>query len=407
MSESIIADRIRELRHRHAMTQEELAENAGLSLAVIKKIEQGGSARMETLHKIARVFGVVTVTFTAAASPEPQETTLDDMVLAEIRSAINPGASFSGPIYGLTDAGEPDLARLRRAIRKAAAAYHDDLYDDLAGMTPALIRSAHHHVAAFDSGEDHREALRLRADITGMAGRYLIQVRAHDLALIALKDSLRDAMEIGDIPLAASSVASQAWALLRQGRFGEAVQISTTVADEIEPKMSKATPEQLSAWGELMLRAAAAAVRNNRYDDAREYAAVAQGAGTRLQREHHDMPGHRGFGPVTAGVIGPEIEVLADNPDAALRLAQRLPRDAGNAESSTWNRHRLDLARAHTKTGNADKATEIMTSLRRQHPEWLRYQQYGRDIVREILGTRHRIPTEQQRHLADFMNVEG
>jgi hypothetical protein len=71
----------------------------------------------------------------------------------------------------------------------------------------------------------------------------------------------------------------------------------------------------------------------------------------------------------------------ADNPDRALQLAQQVPRTVGRTNASTWNRHRLDLANAHISLGNADKATEILTSLRKAHPGWLRYQQYGRDFV--------------------------
>ncbi|MEV5707271.1 helix-turn-helix transcriptional regulator [Actinoallomurus sp. NPDC052274] len=408
MRESIIADRVRELRRRRGQSQEELAEVSGVSYAVIKKIEQGGNVRMETLHKIAKAFGVVTVYLVAPSSPEPTEAAVDDLVLAEMRSAIHPPVSITGhPIFGLTEAGAPDLAGLRRAVNNVATAYHADRYDDLAGAMPALVRSAHHHVEAFDTGDEQNEAVRLRADITGLAGRYLIQIRAHDLALIALQTSLRDAIKIGDTPLAAAAVSSQAWAMLRQGRLGEAEQLCVKTADEIEPKMSTATPDQLSSWGWLLARAAAAASRNNRPREAREYAAVARTAGARLEHEHEDLAGHHNFGPVSAAVMGPEIEILADQPDAALRLANQIPRDAGRANTSTWNRHLLDVANAHVATGNADKATDIMDALRRQHPEWLRYQQYGRDVTRSILSKRPRMPNEAQRQLAEFMNVEG
>lgn len=407
MSESSTADRCRELRRRRGMTQEELAEKAGVSVASVRKLEQGGQVRMETLHKLARALGVVTVTFVSPTSPEPQETSLDEMALADMRSAIHPPISLKGqPIFGLTPTGQPDLTLLRRAVRSVAVAFERSRYDDLAGILPALVRSAHHHVEAFDSGRDHEEALRLRADITQVAGRYLITIRAHDLALISLQTSLRDALEIGDMPIAAAAVSSQAWAMLRQGRLSEVEQLSVMTADEIEPKMSTATADQVASWGKLLLKAAAAATRNNRTDEAREYASVARSAGARVEQET-DWAGYMSFGPITAGVAGPEIELIAGRPDAALRLAGRIPRDAGRASGSTWSRHLLDIARAHVGVGNPDRATEIMTGLRKKHPEWLRYQQPARDAVREILATRPRMPNEQQRILADFMDVEG
>jgi transcriptional regulator with XRE-family HTH domain len=389
------------------LTQEELAEASGLSPAVIRKIEQGGTGRMETYHQLARALGVQTVWFVTPGSPEPTEATVDDVVLADMRSAINPPIGLSGkPLYGTADGDQPDLPRLGRAAASVAAAYHADRYDDLATMMPGLVKSAHHHVDAYDTGDQHREALRLRADITGLAGRYLIQIRAHDLALIALHASLRDALQIGDDGLAAAAVSSQAWAMLRQGRLTEVERLCADTADQIEPRMSKATPDQLGGWGYLLLRAAGAASRNNRASEAREYALTASTASARLGRQHEDLAGHISFGPLTTELHRAEIELLDDKPDQALNIARDLPRGVGSVHASTWDRHRLDRARAQTRTGNAEGATQTMHEIRRDHPAWLRYQQYGRDITREILRSRPRMPSEEMLSLADFMEVE-
>ncbi|CNE33691.1 anaerobic benzoate catabolism transcriptional regulator [Mycobacterium tuberculosis] len=407
MQDASISDRVRELRRRRGMTQEELAERAHLSLAVIKKLEQGGTCRMETYHQLARALGVTTVWFAAAGSPEPAEATVDEVVLADMRSAINPPIGLTGrPLYGTADGDHPNLGRLGGAVAAVAAKYHADAYDDLAQFMPALVRSAHHHVDVHDTGDERREALRLRADILGLAGRYLIQVRAHDLALIALHASLRDAVEIGDIPLAAASVSSQAWAMLRQGRFAEVERLCVDTAGHIEPKMSKASPDELSGWGYLLLRAASAASRNNRADEAREYVRAAGAAGARLGRQHEDLAGHVAFGPLTPALMGPEIELLDGHPDRALDLARDVPRDVGIGNTSGWDRHRLDIARAKAQTGDPEKATEIIQTIRAEHPAWLRYQQYGRDITREVLETRPRMPSQAMLDLADFMGIE-
>lgn len=390
------------------MTQEELAERSGLSLAVVKKIEQGGTARMETYHKLARALKVRTVWFVSASSPEPTEAVVDDMVLADMRAAINPPMGLAGkPVYGTADADLVDLRSLGEAVSAVAAAYHADRYDDIAQMMPALVRSAHHHVDYYDAdGPDRLEALRLRADITGLTGRYLIQVRAHDLALIALHASLRDALEIGNTPLAAAAVCSQAWAMMRQGRLSEVEQLCVATADQIEPRISKATPDELCGWGYMFLRAAAAAARNNRMEEAREYVSVATTAGTRLGRQHQDLAGHKAFGPMNGALLAVEVEMLDDRPDRALELAREVPRDAGAGNTSGWDRHRLDLAAAHLRTGQVEKAEEILTAVRREHPHWMRYQQYARDIVRELRDARPRMPSQRTRDLAEFMGIQ-
>lgn len=82
---------------------------------------------METLHKLARALGVVTVTFVSPTSPEPREEPIDEMVLTEMRSAIRPPVGLAGrALYDTVD-DEPDLPRLQQAISAVSAAYQRDV----------------------------------------------------------------------------------------------------------------------------------------------------------------------------------------------------------------------------------------------------------------------------------------
>ncbi|MEV4472785.1 helix-turn-helix domain-containing protein [Nonomuraea sp. NPDC049504] len=398
--------RLRELRRRRGLTQEDLAEAAGLSLPVIKKIEQGGSARMETYRAIAKVLGVQTVWFVSAGSPRPSVDTGDDTVLTEMRAALIPPIGFNGsPIIGTADHDDVALPRLIDAAAAVNRAYHADRYDDLAHLLPALVRSAHYHVARFNDGAERTRAYKVRSAVLGLAGRYLIQIRAHDLALMTLQEAARDAIAAGDQALAASAISSQAWAMLRQGRFDEVEQLCARAADQIEPKMSQATPDELAAWGWMLMRASAGAIRNNRPEEATEYLALAKTAGARLGREH-DLGGQKAFGPLTVALLEPENAMIEGRPDKALEAMNDLPRDVGHTNASTLNRAKLDRARALVRVGDTDQATEVMTGLRRMHPEWLQYQQAGRDVAREIIESRTRMPSNEQRELADFLGID-
>ncbi|SDG68113.1 hypothetical protein SAMN05421505_106240 [Sinosporangium album] len=372
---------------------------------MVKKIERGGSARLETLHQLARALGVVTLTFVGPTSPEPKEDN-DDAVLADLRSAISPPMGLTGrPIYGSADDEELDLEHLAKAVKLAERAYRTNRYDDLASFLPSLVRSAHHHVDghSMDQGQTHREALQLRADVVGLAGRYLIQIRAHDLALVALHASLRDALEIDDAARAAAAVSGQAHAMLRQGRLAEVEILCAEAAMQLEPRLSKATPAQLSAWGWMLLRASAAAARNNRPHEAAEYQGMAAAAAAPLRREHPTVD-QKSFGPATVALKAVENHLVSGAPDKALALASTLSRTEDLTDEE-WNRHLLDRARAHVQTGNAEEATEVLVELRRRSPQWLRYQQLGRDTLRDVLATRARKLTEQQRALADHMGI--
>lgn len=401
-----VADRLRELRWRRGLSQEELAAKAELSVDVIRKLERGGTARMETYSALARALGVVTLVFVTPGSPEPQThgSPQHDIALADIRSAINPAAGLDGKLLRHIGADTPDLDMLTQAANVLGAAYHADEYDKVARLSPAVVRSAHLHVAELD-GREQEQAQRLRADALNVVGRYLIQVREHDLALIALRDSLNDAVAVGDEVLAAAAISSQAWALMRQGRFAEVEEVCAASADRVEPRLSKATPDQLSAWGWLLLRASAASARNNKPDKAREYLRFAHLAASPLPEETPVQGGHARWGPVTVGTKGPEMELVAGAPDTALRLSEGIPRDAGETMRSDWHRHRTDVAKAKVMTGDVDGATGILTELRLEAPEWLRYQQSARDTASDILASRGKMPTQEQRDLADFLGV--
>ncbi|WP_236245043.1 helix-turn-helix domain-containing protein [Streptomyces sp. CC210A] len=62
-------DRLRLVRLSRGLTQEGLAERSGLSLGVVKKIERGGSARLETYHALARALNVRTSALLEASGP--------------------------------------------------------------------------------------------------------------------------------------------------------------------------------------------------------------------------------------------------------------------------------------------------------------------------------------------------
>ncbi|MEO3794643.1 hypothetical protein ABGB14_30900 [Nonomuraea sp. B10E15] len=309
------------------------------------------------------------------------------------------------PVIGTADHDDVALPRLIDAAAAVNRAYHADRYDDLAHLLPALVRSAHYHVARFDDGAERTQAHKVRSAVLGLAGRYLIQIRAHDLALMTLQEATRDAIAAGDRALAASAISSQAWAMLRQGRFDEVEQLCARAADQIEPKMSQATPDELAAWGWILMRASAGAIRNNRPEEANEYLTLAKTAGARLGREH-DLGGQKAFGPLTVALLEPENAMIEGRPDKALEVMDDLPRDVGRTNASTLNRAKLDRARALVRVGDTDQATEVMTGLRRTHAEWLQYQQAGRDVTREIIESRTRMPSSEQRELADFLHLD-
>ncbi|GAA2004370.1 hypothetical protein GCM10009799_34490 [Nocardiopsis rhodophaea] len=403
-----IGDRLRGIRRSRGLTQERLAELAGLSPGVVKKIERGGNARLETYHALARAMKVKTSALFDSTGPRRNTNAdADKLDLLALRQAISPPVTITGRLGLDTVDEEPDLDRLRTSAESVAVAYHRDKYPAMGELLPELVRSTHAAVDHFATGTERTTALTVRSEVLQMAGRYLTQVRAYDLAHMALRDAVRDAVTVGDRLNAASAIIGQAWILLRQGRLDEAEQLASETADEVEPRISRASREELAAWGWLLLRASAAAARNNRPDEARELVRLAQTAGSAVGAEVTDhLRGWGTFGPLTVRLKAIENQMIADRPTKVLAMADCLPDGVGRSTSDNWNRHRLDVARAHAMLRHGDEATRVLVDLRSAAPEWLKHQRQAAVTFRDVLKTRKRTLTRDQRELAGFLAVE-
>ncbi|NUS55987.1 MAG: helix-turn-helix transcriptional regulator [Streptomycetaceae bacterium] len=404
-----LGENVRKHRRRSGLSQERLAEAAGLSVGTVRKVEQGKSVEMATLHALARGLAVPTSELLAADAPEPVDG--DDpnrLHLVALRKALTPPVGLV-PIGRPRDEA-PDLSGLERSVVELGRLYHADRYQSVAQRLPQLVAAAN-RVADRD---DPDRALVARSQVLELAGRFLTQTRQYDLAYQALAGAITDARNAGDDMTAASGVNGLAWLLLRQGRFDDAESLAATTAEVVEPRVSQARPERLAAWGWLALRAAAAAARNNRPAEAEEYQRVAMTAAVAVGGEYHD-PRHpwSRFGPVTVAMKAVEAVVITGDARGALRQSDEGPlsaygrRRAGRPNSDNWHRHRLDVAQAHTVLGYHQQAMDELAYVRARSPEWLRHQTMARSVLRDVLRKRKRTLTGEMRDMAVFLDVTG
>lgn len=401
--------RIKDYRLARGLTQEQLADRAGLSLGVVKKLERGGKGQLDTYHALARALHVRTsALFEPGAPHATTRADADKVDLMPLRQAITPPVTAGGRLLsGDTVEPEPDLKNLRATAGALAVSYYGDDYSRAAHFLPALIASARRAIDHYDGGPQHTEALKLRADILMLVGRYLTQVRAYDLAHTAIRDALTDATAAGDQSRAAAAVYLQGWLLTRQGRLDEAEQVTLTTADDVEPRISRATKAELGVWGRLLMRASAAAARNNRPTEAREMLRLARTAGSALGGSVASHPyGWGKFGAPIVGLQAVENLIVAEQPRRALGLSERITVPGAAATANTWHRHRLDVAQAHVSLRQGDEATAVLAEMHAQAPEWLRHQRMAAGTFEQSLRVsgRRRL-TGQQRQLAAFFGV--
>jgi hypothetical protein len=300
-----------------------------------------------------------------------------------------------------------ELAELSRELLRCTWMYDRDRYDQVAKHLPDLLCAAGTALSC-DSEQVSGEILRIRSGVYQLAGWFLAQVGAHDLAYQAVRNALADGQSSGDAVTTAACVACECWLFIRQGRLLDAKRTAAEAADVVEPRrMKDATGEALSAWGWLLLMAGAAAVRNNQEDEAREFLRF---AGTAAAGIASDRTGHERYwlalSPATVVMRQADLEVISGNNREALRLAERLPPKSGGRADSR-QRHLLSLAAAHAGVGEKSEATALLTQLRSTAPCWLRHQRAGRATARALLDAQARTFSADVRILADFYDFRG
>ncbi|MFD7499476.1 helix-turn-helix domain-containing protein [Streptomyces sp. NPDC059850] len=386
---------LRKIRKRRGLNQRELAAASGVSLSLIRKLEQGEitDTRMETAHDLAVALRIPT---SALLDRDDEET---DGEAAEewrpLRAAVQVAASRTGEAPTVEGVRE-----LLPAVRKAYFANH---LTELTGLLAPLLRDA-------DALGDSADARDVRSHLLQIAGSVLTQARQYSAAETALRRALDDAP---DRLRAAGIIATWSWLLVRQGKLAASRELATKWADDVEPRVSRATPEELAAWGWLLMQASAANLRDNRRGEADDTMRLAQSVSVLLGRE---LP--RGterlttWGPTTVRYKACERHIVLDEPDKVLRAVKptRLGRAAppqmpsGLSVSTEYHRHRLDVAKAHTMMRQYGEAVGVLTDVHTNAPEWLANQRYARDILGDVVE-RRRTLTPEMRMLADAVGL--
>jgi len=177
-------------------------------------------------------------------------------------------------------------------------------------------------------------------------------------------------------------------------------------ADDVEPRIRDATPEQISIWGALLCRAATVAAREENASEADDIINLAEVAATRLQGMgwSRSLYNQAPFGLPLVIMRTTEIAVIAGRPGRALDVARRMPPNA-DMTLAERARHLADVASAYTELGKTREAEATLYTIRRLAPKWMLYQSYPRSIVAELWERERRARSAGLRELAEWMRV--
>ncbi|WP_322750880.1 MULTISPECIES: helix-turn-helix transcriptional regulator [unclassified Frankia] len=403
MAEQSLGDRLAQVRRRRSLTQEELAQAAGVSVATIFKLEQGQrtSARVSTLHALARALGVTTSELFGPGAELDPDTNGDTASLVALRRILAPAPGAPSSVDDL-----PTLDDLKASITAVGRTGLHCRYTDTLAELPPLISSAQ---AAADhyQGQDGLGAQHLLARAYLTTGTVLAQFRHEDLAYDAIVRAITAAQQAGDPILHASGIYHLGWIFIRQGRFDDAEDVTVRAAEAIEPSISRSSPAHIAIWGRLLVEASAAAARNNRAAASRDLLTLARSAAARLAHDRFDYDQHwSSFGPTTVAAIEVENAMTTGDADHAVHLARNVPA-SDHIQLVTRMRHLLTVAEASVATRNYETSVKTLQTVRDAAPEWLKNQRLARHVVRDLLDATsiRRAKNVGLAELADYIGV--
>ncbi|MFF9248790.1 helix-turn-helix domain-containing protein [Streptomyces globisporus] len=379
-----IGDRIRALREFRDITQDQLAERAGVSVDTIRKLEQGvrESARINTLRALARALDVQLERLVGQPTVTQQLT--DDGGLLALRDAIQDPGSLPGVLGDEDLEDPPSPAEWAEQVQAATATYWTGGYSSLASTLPGLLRDGRATARQHDTEGVWRDlalAYQLAASLSTQSGH-------PDWAYTAVERQLAAAARASDPLLEGMGVSTLSWVLLRQGRWEHARSLAERKADSLEPRRRGATPDELAVYGNLLIAAATPAARADQHDDALHLLTLAEGAAvqsgpTRAYGSAFSVVDVRTqkVNVSLAGTEGRPAEALAAARDVDLEAISRPVHSAS---------YRVDVAQAMYQTGDNAGALELLLEVEADQPEWIRVQAGAAATVREMLEAERR-----------------
>jgi hypothetical protein len=174
---------------------------------------------------------------------------------------------------------------------------------------------------------------------------------------------------------------------MNQARNDDAERISQRIAERIEPRMSAATPQQLTVWGGVVLWAMAAACATGRADATDDYLTLARAGAARMtgDRLHYAL----NFGPTQVAMQDTYAQVTLGRPDKALSAAEKVRQE--DLRPISYGRHLLDLAQAHAAMRHDADAVDTLVQAKTLAPVWFRHQVAARGLVTEVCERRTRL----------------
>ncbi|MDS0140563.1 MULTISPECIES: helix-turn-helix transcriptional regulator [unclassified Amycolatopsis] len=383
-SEIPLGATLKRFRLEAGFTQRQLADRSGVSLSLIRALEQGQrqTAQIGSIQALAKALDRQIDELLRKAQALPGES--PDAGIVAIRRVLTSVDDLIDEV--VDDDLEPvSLLDTSRATTYAWGCYWGGKYDELSRLlAQAMVRgraaehasSAHERAAAVDQ----------LAQLQQIAACTLVHLGHPDTAWLASLEA-RKTSERGDDPLRVAALrGTVSWLLLTQGRYEESRKVAAKTAEKIDVT-GKVTPAALSVYGNLLLSAATATgrdieLKDDRARQAEDFLIEARETAERTgERKDYEAP----FGREQVTMQTADVHVVTERFGSALETAKLMPR-ATRLPLAARMRHLTDVAHAQTQLGMNKKAVNTVLSIAASAPDWVRHQSLYKQTVAELDG---------------------
>jgi len=360
------------------MSQEVLAGLVGRTTDWLSKVEND-RIELDRLSVIKNLAVALDVSLgDLLAEPSLLDWTPDsgDRTVPALRAAITDYRQLA-PIAVLVEAHEPPpLHELRRDIADVWQAYQNSRYGLVIRRLPPLLAEAHHAVASC-TGDDRARAEGLLGQAYHAAATILVKIGETDLAWVAAERGLTYAHNSADKVVISSLLRSVTHALVANGRFDAASQLTADAAGLLRDELADPTPELLSVYGTQLLSGAMAAARADDRATTRAYLDQAEEAARRLGGDANHV--WTAFGPTNVAIHRVATAIELGDIQVAIDLGPALDTSALPIERRA--RHGIAVAQAYSMWNRTDEALDAILQAERLAPEQIRQHYLSRQLV--------------------------
>ncbi|MEV4974465.1 helix-turn-helix domain-containing protein [Streptomyces scopuliridis] len=369
--------RIKILRGRD-IRQTDLAEMTRLSLQTIQQAEQDKRLTLQTLLKIADALKVDTSVVLGQQAPRRAMQQDDRAMMRALSRAVHDTAAGLLP-ESIT---APSLDTLTESTNHCWDLYWKGHYIEAGALAAPLLTEAAARLHA-QSVDGQAQAWGVVADAYRLAGYVSNLMGSRDLAYAAIGHAQHAAEKAVDDLRVALVMSGRSWVYLRDARLPEALKLAEKSAVDIEPRFSRATTEQLVAYGSHVNFAAVVASRIGDKDLAGAFLSQSHATGARMGGEHRAHGTL--FGPVTATTQAVGINNALGLTGKALTLIHDIkPRHEEVLSGAARQRYAMDKAMAQADAKMWDASLDTLEAALLEAPNWAKHQAMPSVIMQKV-----------------------